>query len=72
MALPTTILCPIDFSPHSERALRHALALTGAFGGHLSVVTINDPMLVAGAEAAGYGDTPVSYTHLTLPTSALV
>lgn len=57
MALPTTILCPIDFSAHSERALRHALALTGAFGGHLTVVTINDPTLVAGAEAAGYGET---------------
>lgn len=57
MALPTSILCPIDFSAHSERALRHALALAGAFGGHLTVVTINDPTLVAGAEAAGYGET---------------
>lgn len=57
MALPASILCPIDFSAHSERALRHALAIAGAFGGHLTVVTINDPMLVAGAEAAGYGET---------------
>lgn len=56
MALPASILCPIDFSAHSERALRHALAIAGAFGGHLTVVTVNDPMLVAGAEAAGYGD----------------
>lgn len=55
MALPTSLLCPIDFSPHSERALRHALAITGVFGAHLTVVTINDPMLVAGAEASGYG-----------------
>jgi len=56
MALPTSLLCPIDFSAHSERALRHALALTGAFGAHLTVVTINDPVLVAGADAAGYGE----------------
>lgn len=56
MALPTSVLCPIDFSAHSERALRHALAIAGAFGGHLTVVTINDPMLVAGAEASGYGE----------------
>ncbi len=55
MALPTSVLCPIDFSAHSERALRHALALAAAFGAHLTVVTVNDPMLVAGAEASGYG-----------------
>ncbi len=57
MALPTSLLCPIDFSSHSERALRHALALAGAFGAHLTVVTINDPVLVAGAAAAGYAST---------------
>jgi len=56
MALPTSLLCPVDFSTHSERALRHALAIAGAFGAHVTVVTINDPMLVAGAEAAGYGE----------------
>lgn len=57
MALPASILCPVDFSAHSERALRHALALAGAFGAHVTVVTVNDPLLVAGARAAGYGDT---------------
>ncbi len=56
MALPTSVLCPVDFSAHSERALRHALAIAGAFGAHVTVVTINDPMLVAGAEAAGYSE----------------
>ena len=55
MSLPTSILCPIDFSAHSERALRHALAIAGAFGGHLPVVPINAPLPVAGAEASGYG-----------------
>jgi len=56
MTLPTSLLCPVDFSAHSERALRHALAIAGAFGAHVTVVTINDPVLVAGADAAGYRD----------------
>lgn len=56
MALPTSLLCPVDFSAHSERALRHALAIAGAFGAHVTVVTVNDPMLVAGAAAAGYSE----------------
>lgn len=57
MALPSSLLCPIDFSPGSERALRHALALTAAFGAHLTVVTVNDPALVELAEAAGHAET---------------
>lgn len=57
MALPSSLLCPIDFSPGSERALRHALTLTAAFGAHLTVVTVNDPVLVAAAGAAGHGET---------------
>lgn len=57
MALPSSLLCPIDFSAGSERALRHALALTAAFGAHLTVLTVNDPVLVAGAMAGGHGET---------------
>ncbi len=57
MSLPSAILCAIDFSAHSERALRHALALSGAFGAHLTVVTVNDPTLVAAAAASGHGAT---------------
>lgn len=56
MALPTSILCPVDFSAHAERALRHAVALTGLVGAHLTVVAVNDPLLVAAAAASGHRD----------------
>ncbi len=56
MSLPTAILCPIDFSPASERALRHAVALSGLVAAHLTVVTVNDPLLVAAAAASGHED----------------
>lgn len=57
MALPVSILCAVDFSAHAERALRYAVALAGAFDARLTVVTVNDPVLVEGAVAAGHGDT---------------
>ncbi len=57
MALPSSVLCPIDFSVHAERALRHAVALCGAFHARLTVVTVNDPMLVDSAAAAGHAGT---------------
>ena len=56
MSLPTSILCPIDFSFGAERALRHALALSGLVGAHLTIVTVNDPLLVAAAAASGHAD----------------
>jgi nucleotide-binding universal stress UspA family protein len=49
----TQILCPVDFSPDSERAVATALALTRAAGGHLTLLTVIDPLLHAGAQAAG-------------------
>jgi nucleotide-binding universal stress UspA family protein len=49
----TNILCPVDFSPDSERALAAALALARAAHGHVTLVTVVDPLLEAGASAAG-------------------
>jgi len=49
----TNILCPVDFSEDSERALAAALALARATDGHVTLVTVVDPLLSAGAAAAG-------------------
>lgn len=57
MPPPASILCPVDFSAHAERALRHAVALAGAFQARLTVLTVNDPLLVSATSAAGYGHT---------------
>lgn len=45
----TTLLCPIDFSDHSRRALRLARAIASFVNGRLIVLTVVDPLL---AEAA--------------------
>ena len=55
--LPASILCAVDFSAHSERALRHAVALAAVGGGRLTIVAVNDPLLEAAASAAGRGGT---------------
>jgi nucleotide-binding universal stress UspA family protein len=54
--LPSSILCPVDFSPGAERALRHALSLAGLIGAHVTIVAVNDPLLVAAADASGHAD----------------
>jgi nucleotide-binding universal stress UspA family protein len=46
------ILCPVDFSPDSRRALRHARALAEQCGAKLTVLAVNDPMLAAALAAA--------------------
>ncbi len=51
----TNILCPVDFSEDSERALAVALALARSTTGHVTIVTVVDPLLSAGAAAAGAG-----------------
>jgi universal stress protein A len=45
-----TILCPIDFSVASRGALRYAIAIAERFGGRVSVLTVNDPLLSEAAD----------------------
>ena len=53
MTQPPSILCPVDFSEPSRGALRYAVAIAGRFGARVTVLTVNDPLLVAAADMAG-------------------
>lgn len=48
----SSIVASVDFSDHSVRALRHAIALAGHFGGRVTVVHVANPLLVQAATAA--------------------
>src|ERR1041385_8274116 len=41
------ILCPVDFSAHSRRALRYAAGLAAKSEGTLAVLFVEDPLLIA-------------------------
>ena len=47
-----SVLCPVDFSEASRLALRYAEAVAERGHGALTVVYVNDPLLVAAAAAA--------------------
>jgi nucleotide-binding universal stress UspA family protein len=49
------ILCPIDFSETSERALKNAIHLSKTFQSHLIVLTVFEPLL---SSYFGMGQTP--------------
>jgi nucleotide-binding universal stress UspA family protein len=49
----TSILCPVDFSEHSERALGVALDLASLTGAHLTIVHVVDALLDAASRASG-------------------
>jgi universal stress protein E len=49
------ILCPIDFSETSERALKNAILLSKTFQAHLIVLTVFEPLL---SSYFGMGQTP--------------
>jgi nucleotide-binding universal stress UspA family protein len=48
-----SLLCPVDFSEHSRAALRYAGAIADHFGAHLTVMTVDDPLLAEAAAATG-------------------
>jgi nucleotide-binding universal stress UspA family protein len=59
----TSILCPVDFSEHSERALRYAIDLAALSGAHLTIMTAVDPFLDAASSAAGHGEALMRQTQ---------
>jgi nucleotide-binding universal stress UspA family protein len=59
----TSILCPVDFSVHSERALGFALDLAALSGAHLTVITVVDSFLDAAANASGTHDALAAQTQ---------
>lgn len=50
-----SILCPVDFSTHSRDAIQHAVAIAHRFGGHITVMFVNDPLLLAAASGTASG-----------------
>jgi nucleotide-binding universal stress UspA family protein len=59
----TSILCPVDFSPHSERALKYALDLASLTGAHVTIVTAIDPFLDAATTASGHHEALMRQTQ---------
>jgi nucleotide-binding universal stress UspA family protein len=49
----TSILCPVDFSEHSERALGVALELASVTNANLTIVHVVDAFLDAASRASG-------------------
>lgn len=45
----TQILVPVDFSAHSERAVRYAMTLATRFGAHLTLLHVVEDPFVTGA-----------------------
>ena len=50
MASGPSVLCPVDFSDASAVALRYGAAVATHFGGRLTLVTVNDPILAETAD----------------------
>jgi nucleotide-binding universal stress UspA family protein len=50
------VLCPVDFSDASRRALRYALAFAARTRAAVTVLYVNDPLLSSAAAAAGYDE----------------
>ncbi len=55
MMMFRSILCPVDFSSHSREALRHAVAIAQRFGGRVTVMFVEDPLLIAAVSRSSAG-----------------
>jgi universal stress protein A len=60
-----SILCPIDFSSHSREALRHAVAMAQRFDSRVTVMFVEDPLLIAAVSGSSAGQV-VARTKLEL------
>ena len=49
-----SILCAVDFGPQSTAALQAAAGIAVRSGGHLTALSVEDPLLGQGAAAVGY------------------
>lgn len=58
-----SILCPVDFSTHAERALGYAIDLATLTGAHLNIMTVVDPFLDAASSAAGHHEALTQQTQ---------
>lgn len=58
-----SILCAVDFSEPSERALRYARDLAALTKGHLTVVHVVDQLLHTAAQASGGGEAYMKQTQ---------
>jgi nucleotide-binding universal stress UspA family protein len=63
-----SILCPVDFSEHSKRALALAIDVASLARSHLTVVHVVDPLLEAAAVASGAGASLTAQTQEELKT----
>jgi nucleotide-binding universal stress UspA family protein len=48
-----SLLCPVDFSESSRRALAHAAVIAGHFGARLIVLRVNDPIVTEPVATVG-------------------
>ena len=62
----TSIVCPVDFSDHSVRALNLAIDVSELTDAHLTVVHVVDGFLASAAEATGNADTVADQTQQEL------
>jgi nucleotide-binding universal stress UspA family protein len=50
-----SILCPVDFSTHARVALQYAVATAHRSGGRVTVIFVNDPLLLSAASRTSGG-----------------